>query len=73
MCMCVCVIVVCITEFREIDIVKLVVSIIEASDEDRPAGANLALDQLQAEGWIEVRQSCTTHTHTVLALFTEHG
>lgn len=40
-------------EFRSIDILKLVVSIIEGPLNETPVGAGLALDQLEGKGYIK--------------------
>jgi len=43
------------SEFREIDVVKLVYSILQGDESATPAGAGLALSDLEHRGFIEVR------------------
>lgn len=46
------------TEFREVDVVKLVKSAIQGPLDDFPRGADLALDKLVATGVLKVRRAC---------------
>jgi len=43
---------VALAEFRSIDVLKLVISIIEGPLNETPVGAGLALDELEAKGYI---------------------